>query len=172
MRSNTVSYNAMSACGLCQGGSASDFSQWMSNCSTVDYTNFPSALPDGVKVPKWAFVNVSSSGTFNLAAVEAGKQMRPLQMHGTNSASQHPTSTPAGRPSRSSRPSSSPSSSSCSARAPSSSTGGAGGGATRRSATPRHPNLRSRPRSRRSASSARGRRRASGARAAGASCRA
>lgn len=66
----------MSGCSVCQGGSPSSFSKWIQQCnqSTVTYTTYPNAdIANSVHTPMWAFVNISSDGSFDLSTVQRGQ---------------------------------------------------------------------------------------------------
>ncbi|KAF9265501.1 hypothetical protein L218DRAFT_142546 [Marasmius fiardii PR-910] len=62
-RCNTVFYSLLSACAACQGRIYQRWSLYDGNCSTV-YTNFPGDIPSGTAVPSWAYLDISSSDTF------------------------------------------------------------------------------------------------------------
>ncbi|KAH8104217.1 hypothetical protein DFH11DRAFT_1765434 [Phellopilus nigrolimitatus] len=67
---NNVVYNLMSACAVCQGGAASSYATWTAGCTPLDTAYPNTALAANLGTPKWAYVNVSSAGGFDLAAVE------------------------------------------------------------------------------------------------------
>lgn len=72
LSSNTVVYNLMSACAICQEGVPTDFDTWMDSCPSVTQ-NYPrNALAESYKTPRWAYVNISKSGSFNLEAAQQG----------------------------------------------------------------------------------------------------
>ncbi|KIJ48866.1 hypothetical protein M422DRAFT_66289 [Sphaerobolus stellatus SS14] len=64
---STVTYSMIAACAICQSGGFFSWSQWMENCNTKDINaeKFPIAIPPGVTVPAWAYLNVSGTGTFD-----------------------------------------------------------------------------------------------------------
>ncbi|EJD02620.1 uncharacterized protein FOMMEDRAFT_146527 [Fomitiporia mediterranea MF3/22] len=67
---NTVVYNLMSACAVCQGGFPTNFSTWTDDCAGVmhDYPNKELAL--SYSIPQWAYVNLTRRATFDLEAAE------------------------------------------------------------------------------------------------------
>ncbi|KAF8512609.1 hypothetical protein BU17DRAFT_69155 [Hysterangium stoloniferum] len=50
---SSVTYSMISACALCQGG---------------QYMTFPPTIPVGVSIPSWAYLNVTTTGTFDSTA--------------------------------------------------------------------------------------------------------
>jgi len=63
---NTVVYSLVSACGACQNGTWLTWNAWTVNCSAVDPpSTFSNAIPNGTKVPAWAFLNVTEEGTWD-----------------------------------------------------------------------------------------------------------
>jgi len=62
---STVSFSLVSACGLCQSGSALPWSTWSTNCSTVYLQQFIGEIPLGTSIPAWAYLDVKSSDIFN-----------------------------------------------------------------------------------------------------------
>jgi hypothetical protein len=63
---SSVYYSVLSACALCQGASESPWTAYNKNCTTPFLTVFPTAIPSGVKVPHYAYLDVSAgSGQFN-----------------------------------------------------------------------------------------------------------
>lgn len=62
---NTVVFSLMSACGICQGRTALRWSQWSSNCPRVSLGEFPNPIPEGVRVPAWAYLDVKTSDVFD-----------------------------------------------------------------------------------------------------------
>ncbi|KAF8257088.1 hypothetical protein EI94DRAFT_1836099 [Lactarius quietus] len=69
---NTVLYNLISACDACQGESWINYSLWTSNCSTkATPGTFPEPVPDGTRVPKWAYFDSSIGDSWNLTEAEA-----------------------------------------------------------------------------------------------------
>ncbi|CAE6521301.1 unnamed protein product [Rhizoctonia solani] len=76
-RCNSVQWNLLSACSMCQGGGAGTWQRWTVNCSSSVITTpgeggYPLTLPSGVQVPHWAYYDFTASGVFN--AVIASQQ--------------------------------------------------------------------------------------------------
>ncbi|CEL57767.1 hypothetical protein RSOLAG1IB_02511 [Rhizoctonia solani AG-1 IB] len=65
-RCNTVVWNLLQACSLCQGGRTSSWGNWVANCSTNDINvgKYPLNLPPSVAIPSWAYLDFTSPGTF------------------------------------------------------------------------------------------------------------
>ncbi|KAH9955182.1 hypothetical protein BGW80DRAFT_375847 [Lactifluus volemus] len=63
---NTVVYSLMSACGACQGQTWAGWYQYSTNC-TNNYptSSFPNPVPSGVRVPYWALIDVTVSGSWD-----------------------------------------------------------------------------------------------------------
>ncbi|KAN0076910.1 hypothetical protein V8E55_010765 [Tylopilus felleus] len=68
---SSVTFNTISACGLCQNHTIVSWSTWNFNCSTVYPAVFPPGIPDGTAVPQWAFQDVTTSNTFNVTLAES-----------------------------------------------------------------------------------------------------
>ncbi|KAJ3736147.1 hypothetical protein DFJ43DRAFT_704925 [Lentinula guzmanii] len=64
---NTVVYSLMSACSLCQNGTIITWSEWTTNCATI-YDDFPKPIPDGLRVPAYAYLDVEAQDTFDANA--------------------------------------------------------------------------------------------------------
>ncbi|KAI0302815.1 hypothetical protein B0F90DRAFT_169696 [Multifurca ochricompacta] len=68
---NPVVYSLVSACGACQGSSWIQWSSWKFNCTTVaSDSTFPKAIPNGTRVPHWAYLSVTISDTWNSTAAQ------------------------------------------------------------------------------------------------------
>jgi len=68
---STVSYSAISACAMCQGGSWPSWSTWANNCVETFNQRYSFAnIPAGTSVPPWAFLDVETNDEFNPLAVE------------------------------------------------------------------------------------------------------
>ncbi|KAH9983813.1 hypothetical protein BJV74DRAFT_595309 [Russula compacta] len=68
---NTVLYSLVSACSACQGSSWIQWSAWSFNCSVVSSpTTYPKLIPNGTRVPYWAYLNVTTAGTWDVAAAQ------------------------------------------------------------------------------------------------------
>ncbi|KAH7344947.1 hypothetical protein B0J17DRAFT_637648 [Rhizoctonia solani] len=66
----SVQWNLLSACSMCQGGGASTWQRWTVNCSSTVTTTpsqggYPLSIPSGVLVPHWAYHDFTLSGVFN-----------------------------------------------------------------------------------------------------------
>ncbi|KAG9318849.1 hypothetical protein JVU11DRAFT_954 [Chiua virens] len=68
---SSVTYNTISACGLCQNRTIIGWSAWNTNCSTVYLGVFTSGVPSGTAVPQWAFQDVTTSNSFNVTLAQA-----------------------------------------------------------------------------------------------------
>ncbi|CAE6417484.1 unnamed protein product [Rhizoctonia solani] len=80
-RCNSVQWNLLSACSMCQGGGASTWQRWTVNCSSTVTTTpsqggYPLPIPAGVLVPHWAYYDFTLSGVFNavLASQQTGAE--------------------------------------------------------------------------------------------------
>ncbi|KAH9952298.1 hypothetical protein BGW80DRAFT_1260935 [Lactifluus volemus] len=63
---NTVVYSLMSACDACQGARWFPWATFSANCTAVDpLTTFSNVIPTGTAVPEWAFLNISTKGTWD-----------------------------------------------------------------------------------------------------------
>ncbi|KAN0139526.1 hypothetical protein V8E53_002642 [Lactarius tabidus] len=69
---NTVVYNLMSACGACQLGGWISYQSWLYNCSNPATPGvFPKPVPDGTRVPRWAYMASFVGNTWDSSAAEA-----------------------------------------------------------------------------------------------------
>jgi len=60
---NTVVYSLMSACDACQDALWFSWKTWSVNCTAVDPpTTFSNIIPNGTRVPGWAFLDVTKGG--------------------------------------------------------------------------------------------------------------
>ncbi|TFK30082.1 hypothetical protein FA15DRAFT_699637 [Coprinopsis marcescibilis] len=57
-RCSSVVYSLMSACSRCQGGSILQWLPYSANCSTKFHGSYPMPIPEGVAVPRWAYMDV------------------------------------------------------------------------------------------------------------------
>jgi len=64
---NTVMYSLYMECALCQGGQIYSWTSWIAACESVYVTQYPSTIPQGTPIPRWAFFNVtlSTGQTYN-----------------------------------------------------------------------------------------------------------
>ncbi|KAF8585183.1 hypothetical protein K439DRAFT_1632863 [Ramaria rubella] len=69
---STVTYSMVSACGACQNRSVATWPVWISACSKTDITisGYPKAIPSGITVPQWAYLNVTTEGVWDPVAAE------------------------------------------------------------------------------------------------------
>jgi len=67
---NTVEYSLYSACAACQGAQWVTWSQWEHNCSAVSSGIYTPAIPDGTRVPKWAYLVVDISDHWDPTTAE------------------------------------------------------------------------------------------------------
>jgi len=69
---NTISYSLLSACAACQGSSWILWSSWSINCTTVAQpSTYPNPIPDGTRVPYWAYIDVETTNTWSVAAAQS-----------------------------------------------------------------------------------------------------
>ncbi|KAH9992127.1 hypothetical protein BJV77DRAFT_1003629 [Russula vinacea] len=62
---NTVVYSLMSACDACQDALWFSWNTWSFNCTSTDpITTFSNVVPNGTKVPGWAFLDVTKGGGY------------------------------------------------------------------------------------------------------------
>ncbi|KAG8744914.1 hypothetical protein FRC10_009284 [Ceratobasidium sp. 414] len=68
-RCNSVQWNLLSACSLCQGGPSGSWMDWMGNCSAsvVNVASYPLPIPSGVAIPHWAYYDFTGINIFNAA---------------------------------------------------------------------------------------------------------
>jgi len=87
---NTVAYNLISACDACQGDPWISYANWSANC-TVNATagTFPEPIPLGTRVPHWAYIDSSTSGSWNATTAQLAGDSPEV----TGSASVVPSST-------------------------------------------------------------------------------
>ncbi|KDQ18175.1 hypothetical protein BOTBODRAFT_29515 [Botryobasidium botryosum FD-172 SS1] len=77
---SSVTYSTMAACGTCQGSVYTGWGAWIQNCNptVTNAGKFVSTIPANTSVPKWAFIDPTTSGTFNLTlAQEMAAQHQP-----------------------------------------------------------------------------------------------
>ncbi|KAK0208852.1 hypothetical protein DFS33DRAFT_1305980 [Desarmillaria ectypa] len=96
-RCNTVYYSLLSVCAECQGGGVTIWSTYSINCTTT-YTIFPHDIPSDTAVPHWAYIDLLSNGTVNMAAAETDTGAETTSTATTSSVAVTPTSTIASRP--------------------------------------------------------------------------
>ncbi|KAH9954751.1 hypothetical protein BGW80DRAFT_1258557 [Lactifluus volemus] len=72
---NTVVYSLVSACGGCQGGQWTLWSEWAFNCTSEELSSnstYPYSIPAGTRVPHWAYLNVQADNWSATAAENTG----------------------------------------------------------------------------------------------------
>ncbi|KAH9971461.1 hypothetical protein BJV74DRAFT_865871 [Russula compacta] len=63
---NTISYSLISACDACQGSDWISWSNYSANCTkTLPPSTFPSPVPAGTRIPKWALLDVTAQNNWN-----------------------------------------------------------------------------------------------------------
>jgi len=72
-RCSSVYYSLLSACAYCQDRNYLKWSAFTTNCSTVYLTVYDQQIPPGVKVPAYAYQNVSISDTFDVTLAQSVK---------------------------------------------------------------------------------------------------
>ncbi|KAF8136781.1 hypothetical protein EV363DRAFT_1320525 [Boletus edulis] len=94
---SSVTYNVISACGICQNHTIVNWSTWDFNCSTVYPGVFAPGVPDGTAVPQWAFQDLTTSNAFNASLAEAvGDNPESTASHPQSTGSTLSTSTASG----------------------------------------------------------------------------
>ncbi|KAK0466420.1 uncharacterized protein EV420DRAFT_1511561 [Desarmillaria tabescens] len=96
-RCNTVYYSLLSVCADCQGGGVTIWSTYSINC-TSKYNIFPHDIPSDTAVPHWAYLELLSNGTVNMAAAETDTGAEATATATSSSASVTPTSSVASGP--------------------------------------------------------------------------
>ncbi|CAE6365822.1 unnamed protein product [Rhizoctonia solani] len=95
---NSVMWNLLSACALCQGKLSGTWAQWVMYCPN-DLTTvgkYPVPLPVGVSVPPWAYYDFTIAGVFNavLASQQTGHESSAIAAPtGTSTLASSATST-------------------------------------------------------------------------------
>lgn len=59
---NTVVFSLTSACALCQGRAAQNWTRWSENCPSdaLFISEYPRDIPEEVEVPQWAYIDVTT----------------------------------------------------------------------------------------------------------------
>jgi len=69
---NTVVYSLVSACAACQGSTWILWSGWSANCTNVSLpSTYPNPIPDGTRVPYWAYLDVVTGDNWDLTAAQS-----------------------------------------------------------------------------------------------------
>ncbi|KIL68696.1 hypothetical protein M378DRAFT_8165 [Amanita muscaria Koide BX008] len=103
----SIYYSLLSACGACQAGSWVSWQRFTTNCTSVWLTVYPNPIPASVKVPHWAYLDVSIAGTFNVLTAENAGGPESTSPAGATSISSTSSSTPTSSAASSSQSSSS-----------------------------------------------------------------
>ncbi|KAJ7063486.1 hypothetical protein C8F01DRAFT_79222 [Mycena amicta] len=93
---STVFYSVLSACAECQSGQVLLWENFSKDCTRVYASVYPGDIPDGTRVPHWAYQIIPPGGGFN--ATLAQLQLNALES--TASPEPSSTSTPPSNPSR------------------------------------------------------------------------
>ncbi|KDQ16616.1 hypothetical protein BOTBODRAFT_64589 [Botryobasidium botryosum FD-172 SS1] len=82
-RCNTVAYNLISACTVCQGHAASPWSEWSQNCPAQITTvgSYPLPVPSQTAIPGWAYWDPTPSGTFDALAAHSFTPLASQSSH-------------------------------------------------------------------------------------------
>ncbi|KAF8122168.1 hypothetical protein EV363DRAFT_858627 [Boletus edulis] len=92
---NSVTYNAFSACALCQNATETNWSLWSFNCSTTYPGFYPPGIPSGTALPQWMFQDVMKTDVFNATLAQS---VGDLPESTANQAQSTPTPTPPSTP--------------------------------------------------------------------------
>ncbi|KAG6377322.1 hypothetical protein JVT61DRAFT_15112 [Boletus reticuloceps] len=68
---SSVTYNAFSACAICQNATETNWSLWNFNCSTVYPGSYPPGVPSGTALPQWMFQDVTKTDVFNATLAQS-----------------------------------------------------------------------------------------------------
>ncbi|KAF8122179.1 hypothetical protein EV363DRAFT_1361488 [Boletus edulis] len=68
---SSVTYNAISACAICQNATETNWSLWNFNCSTVYPGFYPPGIPSGTALPQWMFQDVTKTDVFNATLAQS-----------------------------------------------------------------------------------------------------
>lgn len=69
---STVYFSMLSACAVCQSRETIPWKMYATNCSTIYVQTFPDPLPAGVRVPNYAYLDVTAgSGAFDPSLAQA-----------------------------------------------------------------------------------------------------
>jgi len=65
-RCNTILFDLISACAICQGAPTGTWSDWIQNCSpnVTNLNEFPLEVPSETSIPDWAYWNPIASNVF------------------------------------------------------------------------------------------------------------
>ncbi|KAF8896394.1 hypothetical protein BD779DRAFT_582797 [Infundibulicybe gibba] len=68
---NSVFYSLLSACALCQSGNLRKWSDYSLNCSSPTFITLPEGVPNGTRIPHYAFHDVLSANEFSVTSFQA-----------------------------------------------------------------------------------------------------
>ncbi|KAL4067924.1 hypothetical protein V8B97DRAFT_2021726 [Scleroderma yunnanense] len=68
---NTITYNLIAACSICQNRTYIAWSSWSTNCTTIYPNVYPENIPSGTAVPNWAYQDVTTSDLFNVTLAQS-----------------------------------------------------------------------------------------------------
>lgn len=68
---SSVYFSMLSACAVCQTRETLRWSTYATNCSTVYVQTFPDPLPTGVRVPHYAYLDVTNVNGFDASVAQA-----------------------------------------------------------------------------------------------------
>ncbi|KAI0246491.1 hypothetical protein BJV78DRAFT_1364809 [Lactifluus subvellereus] len=99
-----MTYSLLSACGACQQDTWTTWSQYSFNCTNkMPVSSFPNPVPSGIRVPQWAFLDVTLENDWNNTksfAVGDSPEVTPgMVISPSNDSSISPTPTPPTAPS-------------------------------------------------------------------------
>ncbi|KAH8978615.1 hypothetical protein EDB92DRAFT_552953 [Lactarius akahatsu] len=88
---NTVTFNLLSACSVCQGGDLRTWSDYSHNCTkTMDPSTFPNPVPPKTRVPQWALRDVTLVNLWDATTaftIGDTPEILPGELIGTSSSS-------------------------------------------------------------------------------------
>jgi len=91
---NNVVYSLTSACGGCQGSSWISWAQWSLNCSSkAPPSTYPFTIPQGTRVPHWAYLDVTRTGNWDATAAQGAGDSPEATPSPTASSSSKPSPT-------------------------------------------------------------------------------
>ncbi|KIM63769.1 hypothetical protein SCLCIDRAFT_1213929 [Scleroderma citrinum Foug A] len=62
---NTITYNLIAACSICQNRIYIAWTSWSTNCSMTYPGVYPENIPSGTAIPHWAYQDVTKTDVFN-----------------------------------------------------------------------------------------------------------
>lgn len=67
---NSVTYNLVAACSICQNATWISWSSWTFNCSAIAF-GYPEDIPSGTAIPNWAYQDVTTTDNFNVTLAQS-----------------------------------------------------------------------------------------------------